>query len=104
MDRAILHSDINSCYASIERLYEPRLCGRPFAVCGAPELRHGIVLSKDDIAKKAGVKTGMAIWQAKCLCPELEIVLPHFERYTEICRRRAQHILRLHEPLRTLRA
>ena len=83
MDRAILHSDINSCYASIERLYEPRLCGRPFAVCGAPELRHGIVLSKDDIAKKAGVKTGMAIWQAKCLCPELEIVLPHFERYTE---------------------
>ena len=52
MDRAILHSDINSCYASIERLYEPRLCGRPFAVCGAPELRHGIVLSKDDIAKK----------------------------------------------------
>ena len=64
MDRAILHSDINSCYASIERLYEPRLCGRPFAVCGAPELRHGIVLSKDDIANKAGVKTGMAIWQA----------------------------------------
>lgn len=83
MDRAILHSDINACYASIERLHEPQLAGRPFAVCGAPELRHGIVLSKDDIAKKAGVKTGMAIWQAKQLCPELEVVMPHFERYTE---------------------
>lgn len=83
MDRAILHSDINSCYASIERLYDPSLCEKPFAVCGSAELRHGIVLSKDEIAKKAGVKTGMAIWQAKRLCPELEIVPPHFERYTE---------------------
>ncbi len=83
MDRAILHSDINSCYASIERLLAPELCDKPLAVCGSAELRHGIVLSKDEIAKKAGVKTGMAIWQAKELCPELQIVTPHFDRYTE---------------------
>lgn len=83
MDRAILHSDINSCYASIERLYDPTLCGKPLAVCGSAEKRHGIVLSKDDIAKKTGVKTGMAIWQAKRLCPELQIVTPHFDRYTK---------------------
>lgn len=83
MDRAILHSDINSCYASIERLYDPSLCGKPLAVCGSAELRHGIVLSKDETAKKAGVKTGMAIWQAKAVCPELEIVMPHFDRYAK---------------------
>lgn len=83
MDRAILHSDINSCYASIERLFAPELCGKPMAVCGSAEMRHGIVLSKDEIAKKAGVKTGMTIWQAKAVCPELEIVSPHFERYNE---------------------
>lgn len=83
MDRVILHSDINSCYASIERLYAPELAGKPLAVCGDKELRHGIVLSKDDIAKKAGVKTGEAIWQAKQKCPELQIVEPHFERYTK---------------------
>ena len=47
MERTILHSDINSCYASIERLFDPSLAGRPFAVCGDRELRHGIVLSKD---------------------------------------------------------
>ncbi len=83
MDRAILHSDINSCYASVERLYMPELEGKPFAVCGSQELRHGIVLAKDETAKRAGVKTGMAIWQARQLCPELRIVEPHFERYAK---------------------
>lgn len=81
LDRAILHSDINSCYASIERLYRPELGKTPFAVCGSQELRHGIVLAKDERAKRAGVKTGMAIWQARRLCPELEIVEPHYDRY-----------------------
>ena len=83
MDRTILHSDINSCYASVVRLYMPELEGRPFAVCGSQELRHGIVLAKDETAKRAGVKTGMAIWQARQLCPELRIVEPHFERYAK---------------------
>ena len=83
MDRVILHSDINSCYASVERLYKPELEGKPFAVCGSQEMRHGIVLAKDETAKRAGVKTGMAIWQARQLCPELEVVEPHFERYTK---------------------
>lgn len=83
MDRAILHSDINSCYASVEKLYDGRLGGKPFAVCGSRELRHGIILAKDEMAKAAGVKTGMAIWQARKLCPELELVEPHFERYAK---------------------
>ena len=73
MDRVILHSDINSCYASVERLYKPELEGKPFAVCGSQEMRHGIVLAKDETAKLAGVKTGMAILQARQLCPELEV-------------------------------
>ena len=81
MERTILHSDINSCYASIERLFDPSLAEKPFAVCGDKELRHGIVLSKDDKAKAAGVKTGMAIWQAKQLCPDIVIVPTHFDRY-----------------------
>ncbi|MCF0137115.1 MAG: DNA polymerase IV [Oscillospiraceae bacterium] len=86
MDRVILHSDINSCYASVEKLYDPTLEGKPFAVCGDKELRHGIVLSKDDIAKRAGVKTGEAIWEAKQKCPELRIVEPHFDRYMKYSR------------------
>lgn len=63
-DRVILHSDINSCYASIELLHHPELRGKPLAVGGDPEARHGIVLTADYVAKKHGVKTGMALWQA----------------------------------------
>lgn len=52
MERTILHSDMNNCYASIELLYRPQLRGKPLAVGGAPEARHGIVLAKDQIAKR----------------------------------------------------
>jgi DNA polymerase-4 len=86
MDRVILHSDINNCFASIELLYRPELRGRPVAVCGEASERHGIVLSKDELAKKAGVKTGEAIWQARQKCPELTIVEPHFDRYIKYSR------------------
>ena len=86
MDRVILHSDINACYANVERLYDPSLCGRPMAVCGDVEARHGIVLSKDELAKQAGVKTGMTVWQARQLCPELRVVTPHFDRYEQYAR------------------
>ena len=59
-DRVILHSDINCCYASIEHLHHPELAGKPLAVGGDLEARHGIVLTAGYIAKKYGVKTGMA--------------------------------------------
>ena len=54
MSRVILHSDMNNCYASIELLHRPELRGKPLAVGGDPEARHGIVLAKDQLAKKAG--------------------------------------------------
>lgn len=81
MSRVILHSDANSYYASVECLYTPALRGRAVAVCGSVDDRHGIVLAKSDAAKKCGVKTGMAIWQAKQLCPQLVCVAPDYELY-----------------------
>src|SRR5574344_1808696 len=85
-DRVILHSDINCCYASIEHLHHPELAGKPLAVGGDPEARHGIVLTADYIAKKYGVKTGMALWQAKQACPELNIVSPRMDLYLRFSR------------------
>lgn len=85
-ERSILHCDMNAFYASVERLYDPALSGVPMAVCGDESLRHGIVLAKSEEAKRCGVKTGDAIWQAKEKCPEIRIVLPHFERYTKYSR------------------
>ena len=58
-ERVILHSDMNSFYASVEMMLNPELKGKPVAVCESTEERHGIVLAKSDLAKKAGVKTGM---------------------------------------------
>ena len=84
MDRMILHSDINACYASIELLRHPELRGRPVAVGGERELRHGIILAKDQMARAAGVRTGMTLWAARQQCPELTILPPDFELYTTI--------------------
>lgn len=80
-DRVILHSDINCCYASIEHLHHPELAGKPLAVGGDPEARHGIVLTADYIAKRYGVKTGMALWQAKEVCPDITFVSPRMDLY-----------------------
>lgn len=85
-DRVILHSDINCCYAAIEHLHHPELNGKPLAVGGDPESRHGIVLTADYIAKKYGVKTGMALWQAKQLCPEITFVSPRMDLYLRFSR------------------
>ncbi len=87
MDRVILHSDINSCYASIEHALRPELDGVPLAVGGCAEDRHGIILAKDEACKRAGVKTGMALWQARQLCPEMMIVRPRMDVYLDYAAR-----------------
>ncbi len=79
--RTILHSDLNNFYASVECVYNPELRKVPLAVCGDPEARHGIVLAKNDLAKRMGVKTGEAIWQARQKCPGLQVLPPNFKRY-----------------------
>lgn len=81
MDRVIIHSDANCFYASVEMLYHPEFAGKPLAVGGDPEARHGIVLTANYIAKKQGVKTGMALWQAKQACPDVIFVPPRMDLY-----------------------
>ncbi len=79
--RFILHSDCNGFFASVECLYNPEIRQKPVAVCGDAEKRHGIILAKNEIAKKYKIKTGEAIWQALEKCPELVTVSPHYDRY-----------------------
>lgn len=81
MGQIILHSDANSFYASVEMELNPELRGKAVAVCGCVEERHGIVLAKSEAAKKAGVKTGQANWEARQTCPELITVEPHYDEY-----------------------
>ena len=72
MERKILHSDANSFYASVEMLYHPEHAGKPLAVGGDPEARHGIVLTANYTAKQKGVKTGQALWQANFVSESTE--------------------------------
>ena len=83
MDRVIFHCDCNSFYASVELLSHPELRDKPVAVCGDPASRHGIILAKNEPAKKFGVKTAETIWQAKKKCPDLVLLPAHHRLYSE---------------------
>ena len=84
LERGILHVDSNCFYASVEMQRNPELRGKPVAVCGSQKERHGIVLTASYPAKRSGVKTGMAIWQAKQACPGLIVVPPDYPEYVRI--------------------
>ncbi len=86
MGRTILHVDMNNCFASIECLHRPALRGRPVAVGGDVTQRHGIILAKNELAKRSGVQTAEAIWQARQKCPELVVVPPNYELYLRFSR------------------
>lgn len=83
MDRVILHSDMNSFYASVECVEKPWLKDVPMVVGGKSESRHGIVLAKNILAKKLGVQTGEPIWQARLKCGDLVVVPPDFNKYRQ---------------------
>ena len=83
MDRIILHCDCNCFYASCELLSHPDLRQLPVAVCGDPTERHGIILAKNEPAKRCGVKTAETIWKAKQKCPGLILLPPHHRLYAE---------------------
>ena len=86
----ILHSDLNCFYASVEMNENPSLKGKMVAVCGSTENRHGIVLTASYPAKRRGVKTGMANWEAKQACPGLICIPPQYDlyiKYSKLVRR-----------------
>ncbi|MBR5341338.1 MAG: DNA polymerase IV [Erysipelotrichaceae bacterium] len=79
--RTILHCDLNCFFASVEMLYNPELRNIPMAVAGDPENRHGIILAKNVLAKKKGIKTAESINEALRKCPELLIRKPDYNSY-----------------------
>ena len=79
----VLHSDLNNFYATVEKKLFPELAGKPVAVCGDKEARHGVVLAKSEEAKAFGVKTGDVIWEAQRKCPNLIIRPVRFSEYVK---------------------
>ena len=83
MERVILHCDQNCFFASVELLSHPDLRDVPMAVCGDPASRHGIILAKNEPAKRFGVQTAETVWQARRKCPGLVLLPPHHKLYRE---------------------
>lgn len=81
MDRFICHIDLNHCYAQIEEMKFPELREVPMAVGGHEESRHGIILAKNDLAKKFKIKTGESLRDAYKKCPDLVIIHPNYDDY-----------------------
>ena len=94
--RIVLHADLNNFFASVECANSPdkSLFSKPVAVCGSAELRHGIVLAKNEKAKFYGIKTGESIPDALKKCPRLIILPAHYDLYMRYSRAAREIYLR----------
>ncbi len=81
IEKTILHIDCNKFYASVECLHRPEIRNKPVVVGGSEETRHGIVLTKNEIASGYGIKTAEPLWKARSKCPDLVVVPPNFPLY-----------------------
>lgn len=104
--RTILHIDFNSYFATVEQQANPRLRGKPIGVTGGDRMptspakrgEERTVLGAASVeAKKFGVKTGMAIWEAKKLCPEIVLVRGDGDKYLA-CTKKFMSILKDYSP------
>ncbi len=85
--RSILHIDFNSYFATVEQQANPRLRGKPVGVTGGDRTVRTVIGAASIEAKKYGVKTGMQIWQAKKLCPEIILVKGDSDKYLGVTKR-----------------
>lgn len=93
----ILHIDFNSYFATVEQQANPRLRGKPIGVTGGDRLQRTVLGAASVEAKRFGVKTGMQIWQALKLCPNLILVKGDSDKYLE-CTKRFLSILKDYSP------
>ncbi|KAI0355704.1 DNA/RNA polymerase [Trametes cingulata] len=78
LSQVIVHVDMDAFFASVEVLDNPALASKPFAV------GQGVISTASYEARKFGVRSGMATFVAKKLCPELIVISSHFARYSEM--------------------
>lgn len=67
---AVIHIDLNSCFATIMQQAHIQLRGKPLVIAAYTTLG-GCILSPSIEAKKLGIKTGMRVGEAKEICPEV---------------------------------
>ncbi|KAH7888691.1 IMS-domain-containing protein [Phlebopus sp. FC_14] len=91
LSQTVVHVDMDAFYASVELLHDPSLEGKPFGVGG------GVLSTASYEARKYGVRSGMAEFVARKLCPELTVVKLNFKRYLEMSER-CMAVFRRYDP------
>ncbi|MCB9904859.1 MAG: DNA polymerase IV [Planctomycetes bacterium] len=94
---SILHVDMDAFYASVEVRDNPSLAGLPVCV-GGPASGRGVISAASYEAREFGVHSAMPTSQARRLCPQLVLLPPDFDRYTETSRQ-IMEIFRRYTPL-----
>ncbi|MGB9736611.1 MAG: DNA polymerase IV [bacterium] len=79
MKRIILHVDMDAYFASVERLLNHSLVGKPIAVIGTG--KRTVVVSPSYEARRLGIKTGMSVNQAKKTYRDIVLVKAHMHEY-----------------------
>ena len=82
--RAIILIDMNAFFAAVEQLDHPEWRGRALAVTNGKQGTCVITCSYE--ARAFGIKTGMRLYEARRLCPNLIQVPAQPERYVQVSR------------------
>jgi DNA polymerase-4 len=80
---AIAHLDCDAFYAAVEKRDRPELADRPVIVGGG---KRGVVSTCCYLARIAGVRSAMPMFQALRLCPEAAVLPPRMEVYAAVSR------------------
>ena len=72
---------MDAYFATLEQQWNPKLRGKPIIVCGKGSGERTVVATASYEAKRLGVKTAMAVWQAKKICPQAILVPAKYPKY-----------------------
>lgn len=91
-----LFIDINSCFATVEQQYNPKLRGKPIAIA-AYTGPSGCIIAPSIEAKKIGIKTGMRVKDAYDICPKIIVMEPDAPKY-RVVHRKIREVLETYTP------
>jgi DNA polymerase IV len=95
-DPATLVVDLNCAFASIEQQHDPTLRGRPLAIA-AYATNAATIVSSSREARDLGIKTGMKVFEAKAIFPNVLVMEPNPPRYRAVSDK-LMEILERHSP------